>query len=864
MLDAVSLRLRRWSGPDPGADTQQTHAGRGGRAGEQALVRDDKTAEQKGPEDDAFISVRGLSKSFGANRVLQDINLDIRAGEVIVLLGPNGAGKSTFLNIVGGTLAPTEGILRFDGAPVDFDQYGGGDARARGIQRVFQELSTFPNLTVAENMALTHQGGGTAKRRALVRQARNRMTAAFPDNEIPVDAPLSILSIAERQMVEIARAMTEEDTRLVILDEPTSALSSEEADQLSDLVRRKADEGVAVIYVTHKLEEAVRLADRVVVLRDGHLHFDGSGKGLTHDQLLDLLGATLEPHHGAQPGAAQQDAAQDRVLEIDELSNADLHAIRMHVGKGEIVGIAGLEGAGQRELLQAIFAARNGTSGGIRSVSDIAYVSGDRKREGLLPLWSVSDNVSVTATPLMSRLGFVDFAGLKARAHGWLDELGLAHRANSPIGSLSGGNQQRALLGRALASEAPLLLLDDPTRGVDASAKASIYGILDKLKANGRSAIFYSTEVAEFAQCDRVYVMARGHIVAEFTGAEATEERIVHASFQHPEQAAGEGRADAPAAAPVPARVSALTRVLIWPAFPAAVLMLAMFALAFWLQPRAFSTFGFELLLQASMPLVFAVMAQMLFLLGGDIDLGIGFAIGLANALAATYLVDAPMIGVFALAGVIAGYAILAVIVEVLGVSSVVATLGASFVWLGVGLMVRETPGGVSPDWLSTVTRLKLSPVPLACFVLLGVALLGLWISKGWSYSIRLRALGNNRRIYLSLGYSALIGRMTLYALSGLFAVIAGLIITGSTGAGNANVAAGFTLSTVAAVVVGGASFAGGLVSPVGAVMAVVGISLINTNLVFLGISSDYATALGGLVLILALSFRSIAGRGAQ
>lgn len=286
--------------------------------------------------------------------------------------------------------------------------------------------------------------------------------------------------------------------------------------------------------------------------------------------------------------------------------------------------------------------------------------------------------------------------------------------------------------------------------------------------------------------------------------------------------------------------------------------MLTMFALAIWQQPNAFSTFGLELLLQASLPLAFAVMAQMLFLLGGDIDLGLGFAIGLVNVLAATYLVDAPAIGVCALGLVIGGYVTLALIVELLGVSSVVATLGASFVWLGTGLIIRETPGGQSPAWLTALANTKLWPLPLGCYVLVAVALIGLWICRGWGYSIRLRALGHNRRIFVSLGFSALAGRITIYALAGMFAVLSGLLLTATTGAGNVHVASSFTLATVAAVVVGGASFSGGIVSPIGAVMAVIGISLVATNLTFLGISSEYSTAIGGLILILALSFRSL------
>ncbi|CCV16538.1 ATP-binding cassette domain-containing protein [Mesorhizobium sp. STM 4661] len=818
------------------------------------MQQNDRSAEH--PHGGAvFISARNLSKSFDTHEVLRDVSLDIRAGEILVLLGPNGAGKSTMLNILGGTLRPSSGGMAVDGEPVEFDQYISKGSRARSIQRVFQELSTFPNLTVAENLDLTAERSGARSRREIVRRAAERMQV-FPGNRIDVCAEVARLSVAERQMVEIARAMTEPNTRLVILDEPTSALSAHEADQLAELVARKAAEGVAIIYVTHKLEEALRLAHRVVVLRDGKLHFDGDGRNLTHDALLSLLGATVEAPSAILP-LSIADASSD-LLSVQWLSTGCLRDVSIRVGAGELVGIAGLEGAGQRELLQAIFAARERDTGAVRSVSDIAYISGDRKREGLLPLWNVEDNVAISAVPRFARAGVVDFSGLKARAHEWLSELGLSQRADSPIVSLSGGNQQRALLGRALASEAPLLLLDDPTRGVDVKAKASIYAILDKLKEKGRGGILYSTEVAEFHKCDRVYVMARGRVAAEFDRMDVTEERIVQASFLRPtDETPPSGEIAPPAGGG--AREASLARLLSWRSLPAAVLMVSMFALAFWQQPNAFSSFGLELLLQASLPLAFAVLAQMLFLLGGDIDLGLGFAIGLANVLAATYLVDAPVLGILALAGLVAGYVLLAFVVELLGVSSVVATLGASFIWLGIGLTIRETPGGKSPEWLSAAVQVKLWPLPLPCVALAAVALLGFWICRGWGYSIRLRALGNNRRTYVSLGFSALAGRVTLYALAGVFAVLSGLVLVAATGAGNVHVASSFTLATIAAVVVGGASFAGGLVSPVGAVMAVVAISLVTTNLTFLGISSEYSTAIGGLILVLALSFRSLA-----
>jgi ribose transport system ATP-binding protein len=828
--------------------------------------------DARGSDKRTLVSVIGLSKKFGPIPVLQEVDLKINRGEILVVLGPNGAGKSTLLNIICGTLEPTSGELEVNGKKVDFDYYNGLDARKIGIQRVFQELSTFPNLTVAENLEMTSGSAGRISRSEMCRCARDRMQV-FPDNRISVHTEAYNLTVAERQIVEIVRAMTEEGTRLVILDEPTSALQAEEAKQLASLVRRRAAEGVAVVYVTHKLEEAINLADRIVVLRDGRVHFDGDGRAVTHDRLLELLGATVEKQPSSREALGWA-AGHGDVLTVQNLSAPRLHDVSLGVGSGEIVGLAGLEGAGQRELLQSIFDARTKQSGPIRSVGDIAYVSGDRKKEGVLPLWTVEKNVGISAVSNVASFGFVDFGKLKRVTELWLKELGLSHRADSEILDLSGGNQQRALLGRALASDAPILLLDDPTRGVDVGAKGDIYAILEKLKENRRSAILYSTEVAEFRKCDRVYVMARGRIAAEFLGSEATEQRIIQASFAHPvereaaQQALavkqGSGRPVAkvdrmPSRKPAAVGKECCKRATQARALPAVILALVMLCLAFWLEPHSVSAFGLNLLLQASVPLAFAVLAQMLFLLGGDIDLGLGFAIGLANVIAATYLAGSPLIGVLGLLALIAGYVVMALLVEIVGVSSIVVTLGASFVWLGLGLTVRETPGGSAPEWLAAITHVRLWPFPVVLYLLVIATLLGVWISQAWSYSTRLRALGNNKKIYVSLGYSALLGRVTLYALAGVLAVISGLLITSYTRAGNINVAGSYTLSTVAAVVVGGASFAGGEVSAVGAIMGMIGMSLITSNLVFLGVSSEYSTAIGGLVLILVLSIRSVA-----
>jgi ribose transport system ATP-binding protein len=808
----------------------------------------ESSALPAGPDDAPFIRIDGLSKTYGPTKALTDVRFRVNRGEVLGLLGANGAGKSTLLNVIGGTLAPTGGGMTIAGEAVDFTTYGPLDARRAGVQRVFQELSTFDNLTVEENFALTAAEGGGRRDRAA---CRRRLLEVFPNNSISPRAEVGSLSLAEQQMVEIARAATVPGIRLLILDEPTSALPAEQAGQLGEFIQRRAHEGLAVIYVTHKLEEVLQLADRLVVLRDGHDHWEGDGRQATHAQLLTQLGAA--PTEGELKAAqARGDAGAADLLRVDGLSTRELTEVSLRVRAGEIVGLAGLEGAGQRALLQRIFMRRSSRRGPISAKANLAYVSGDRQHEGLLPLWSVRENVGVSAIGRASIGGFIQRKRYRANAEAWLERLGLGHRAQSRIGQLSGGNQQRALLGRALASDAGVLLLDDPTRGVDVGAKHDIYRLLDEAKAEGRSALFYSTENVEFRQCDRVYVMARGQVVAEMPGEQATEERIIEASYA---ATRGTERAGLP-------RSRALTlagRVLGTRPLPSAVLLAGMLVAIFSLRPAVFNPVASNLLFQAATVAAFAALAQMLFILGGDIDLGLGFAIGLVNVIGATLLTHHPLLAVLALLAVIGGYLIMALIVELLAVPAVVVTLGASFVWLGAGMLIQPMPGGAAPEWLTGALQLRLSPIPETCYLLVVAVLLGLLIVRWWRYGTVLRAAGSNAKTLGELGHSPLRARLTIYGLAAVFAIVTGLLIAATTGASDVNASSPLTLSSVAAVIVGGASFAGGRVSPLGAILGATGLALISSVLVFSGVSSQYSTAIGGIVLIVVLGLRAFA-----
>lgn len=802
--------------------------------------------------DPLLIVIEAVSKVYGSTAALTTVDFQVGSGEIVGLLGANGAGKSTLLGVIGGTVDPTSGRMSIAGETVDPADYGPLAARRAGVQRVFQELSMFGNLTVAENFSLTASATDRRRGRSAQREARRRLAEVFPGNAISPRAEVGELSLAGQQMVEIARAATEPGVRLLILDEPTSALSADEAAQLLEFIRRRADQGLSVIYVTHKLDEILRLADRVVVLRDGRNHWEGDGRATTRSQLLAQLGAapTEDELESARESAPPSDAAP--VLSVTGLSGRGLKEVGLTVRRGEVVGLAGLEGSGQRSLLRQVFAARRRRRGRVRIVGDAAYVSGDRQREGVLPLWSVLENVGVSAIGESAVAGFVRRRRQHELARHWLERLGLAHRAESKIGELSGGNQQRAILGRALASRARLLLLDDPTRGVDVGAKHDIYDLLETAKSEGRSALFYSTENVEFQQCDRVYVMADGAIVAELPGSSATEERIMQASYAG--QSTTEARGTSARSSPP---LAALGRLLVARPTPAAVLCIGMLIAVVALRPTVLNPIASNLLFQSSTVAAFAAIAQLLFILGGDIDLGLGFAIGFVNVVGATLLLHSPVLGILALLAVVAGYLIMALIVELFAVPSVVVTLGASFVWLGGGMLLQPVPGGAAPGWLSSLTQFRLAPVPESVYLLLLAIVAGIVIVRGWRYGTVLRAVGDNPKTLVDLGYSSLKARLTLYGLSAVFVIVTGLLVTATTGASDVNASSPLTLGSVAAVIVGGASFAGGRVSPIGAVLAAVGLALISSVLVFSGVSSQFSTAIGGVVLVVVLGLRA-------
>ncbi|OSQ39930.1 ABC transporter ATP-binding protein [Thalassospira mesophila] len=477
-----------------------------------------------------IIALAGIGVSFGAVKALSDIELAIMPGECVGVVGHNGAGKSTLVNVINGRLSPTTGDASYDGGDSKADFRNSLRARNAGIRSVFQELSLCPNLTVLENLRIPYRKMPWRNWRGNAALAvRASLDAIFPGNGIDPYRVVGDLSIAERQMVEIAIAFSgrDIDARLVILDEPTSSLDGAIADQLLDYIGRFCAKGGAIIFISHMLGEIFKVASRLVVMKDGRILANDDAENFTRDSLVDAMGHVV-------PDAADVAAARKHKEFGPEV-------LRMENGltarKGEIVGLAGLAGHGQAEALAQCFLERSSDWRATREPA-VVFVAGDRGRDGVMPLWSIMRNLSLQTLVEFSRRFLVDCKGEKALAQQWHHKIGIkTDNLESSILSLSGGNQQKVLFSRALASIAPIVVMDDPMRGVDVGTKKEVYRMIRDEAEKGRTFLWYSTETDEILECDRVFVFRDSAIAAELTGDDITEENMLRASFEMQEAA---------------------------------------------------------------------------------------------------------------------------------------------------------------------------------------------------------------------------------------------------------------------------------------------------------------------------------------
>ncbi len=483
----------------------------------------------------------GIVKSFPGVRALRSVSFDVRAGEVHALLGENGAGKSTLIKTMSGVHEPDEGRIEVDGHAATLS--GPHDATARGIATIYQELLLFPELSVAENVFAGHaprRRWGGLDWTAMRTRARD-LLHALDIHDLDVDQVVGTLSVGNRQRVEILRALSQ-DARVLIMDEPTAALTEHDVERLFDIVRKLRARGVGIVYISHRMEEIFLLADRVTVLRDGEYVGTRDVAETDAGELIQMMVGrridSLFPKIEVPLGKP--------VLQVRDLVRApQTRGISLTVRAGEIVGLAGLVGSGRSELAQVIFGITPAESGEVLVGDErvhvaspgqakrlgIAYVPEDRGTQGLVRPMTVRENASLAVLSDIAASGFIDGAAERTLADAVVRRFDIRTSGIEQVaGKLSGGNQQKIVLGKWLATKPRVLILDEPTRGIDVGAKAEIHRIMGELAGQGLAILMISSELPEvLGMSDRILVVREGRIAAEFSRAEATQERVAGA-----------------------------------------------------------------------------------------------------------------------------------------------------------------------------------------------------------------------------------------------------------------------------------------------------------------------------------------------
>lgn len=504
----------------------------------------------------SLLEMRNISKSFSSVQALRDVSLDLRSGEVLALMGENGAGKSTLMNILSGSLPLEVGSILIDGEQVQIPDPV--TAKRLGIAKIHQELQIVPELSVAENIFLGRwhtKKSGAVDFKKMYSEAGRYLDML----DIPIDPRKKVknLRLGEQQLVEIAKALSY-NAKIIVMDEPTSAISETEAEKLFTIIRRLRGEGKGIIYITHRMEEIFMIADRLIVLRDGEYIGTVNAGETNKNQIISMMvGRDMSEQYPKDPTEKG-----DEVLRVEHLSYSppknsfrrSLKDISLSVRAGEVLGIAGLAGAGRSEFLESVFGIHapyvtgelwiDGRPVVIRSASDairegISFATEDRKGSGLVLGRSIGENMSF---PLLKKFSKYYFMDIKTERSEWgrqMKDLKIkAPGYNTRIGALSGGNQQKVILGRWLMTAPKLLLLDEPTRGIDVGAKAEIYQLINRLAKEGMAIIVVSSEMPEvIGISDRILTFCEGELTGEFLQADATQEKLLHSATRRKEMA---------------------------------------------------------------------------------------------------------------------------------------------------------------------------------------------------------------------------------------------------------------------------------------------------------------------------------------
>jgi ribose transport system ATP-binding protein len=822
------------------------------------------------------LELSGISKRYPGVQALDHVDFECRAGEIHAVLGENGSGKSTLLGIAGGAVAADEGRVTIMGKVLS-----AADpklARQFGLAVVYQDDSLVRELSVAENLLL----GSDAEPKTLAgkRQWAAKQLGPY-DIGISPDTLVGQLSSSQRQFLEIVKALAS-NPRVLLFDEPTSSLDISGVEKLTEIIRRVVAAGVAVVYVSHRLPEILALADRVTILRDGV----GQGTYAVNERLSEndlialMVGRPIEAEYPLRPA----ELSPDIVLSARNLSGARFEGITFDVRAGEILGFAGSEGNGQREAIRALggfdeaagqvvcagrpmatFTPRAALQAGILSLS------ADRSAESVFPALGVRENMTVQVLGAFAAGGLISADKEVRAARSLVDKLNIvASDLDQPVGGLSGGNQQKVVLSRSFLRDAKALLIDEPTQGVDAKARFDIYRAIRAKADQGLACVINSSDAMELAGlCDRVLVFSRGRVIRELAGPEITEESIVSSFLRSKELAAGAAASSGPSATGWLSSIN-WRRIFAGGAQPWWVpvlfllFLIVVVGLYAGVRTDAFLTrLNIRHILLATAPLALVTMAQFNVLMVRGFDVSVGAVISLTVVIGSFLIAEDFGAGLILLgalvcvgAGILIGLANGA-LVRFVGINSVITTIAMLSVVQGLALYLRPSPFGVISEDFIDFFQARLGFVPISFLVIVAAAIAAdLWLYRSRG-GLKMRAVGFREEAAKRNGVRIDFVHLRAYLLSAVIAVLSGLFVGSEVGVGSPVVGSSYTLTSIAAAVLGGAALTGGRGSFVGAVLGALFFALTINVIALLGLNTGAGIMVSGALTLFAVALYS-------
>lgn len=812
---------------------------------------------------EVLLQMSGVAKYFPGVRALHQISFEVRAGEVHGLVGENGAGKSTLMGVASGSLVATEGEVKIAGRVLSADPEA---AREQGLAIVRQEPALMPDLSVAENLYLGLPHSLRPSLSGLNDWARLLFKHWSDDCAIDPKDHVSMLNPEQRFIVEIVKAL-ECKPRVLVLDEPTEHLGTEDVARLFARVRSVTARGAAVIYISHRIREVQQIADRLTVLRDGEGLGTYDARSLNEDQIVSLIvGGSLDRTF------PEKDRQRDGevVLSTHGFSGKDFSEVSVDVRAGEILGLAGIEANGQKEFMRAlagIYRSTGQVSIGVKSVAirsnkqavneGIHYLPGDRHREGIFPELSIRENFSIRSAMSDAWLWLINSRSEQKRTQDAIAQFAVkTPTAETTIQSLSGGNQQKLVLSSVLAAKPKVLLVDEPTQGVDVGARAEIYKCLRDTASAGVAVIVASSDAQEVAGLsDKVAIFSRGRVVDTLQGDEVTEDNITASVLKSTEQR--------------DKRQSNTGRFWKWAAgnsAPLVMVAIAIFMLGsiagawnpFYVSPRSLSgmmTFAATLALVAY--------GQQFLLMVGGIDLSVGPLMGLCQIVASFFILDTMGGAVHVYGWLLLIAVALAVgfvnwfLVDGLKLHPMVATLSTFMAVQAVSLILRPAPAGMISGNVMMALGTKIGIFPVTFLFAVAVALIMEFMLYRRSLGLSLRGLGSRPEAARTAGIKPRVTRLIAYLGCSFFAGIAAITMIAQIGIGDPRAGLSYTLGSIAAVVIGGASLFGGRGSFIGAFLGAIFIVQVNSVTVFLNLSQEWQQYLLGLLILASVALYS-------